>query len=50
MDKKEYDVYDLRLQVSLMNKIRQKIESYDGLFDDDSDYITHCIIDFHRKN
>ena len=45
----ETEYVNIKLPKQTLEKIEKIIEEQDGLFENISDYITHCIIDYNRK-
>ncbi len=40
---------NVRLPKQTVEKIKKLVEEHEGLFEDESDYINHCIINYNRK-
>jgi hypothetical protein len=45
---KEY--IEVKLPKNTVDKIKRIVEEHDGLFEDEEDYITHCIIDYNLRS
>ncbi len=46
---RDKELVGVRLPRQTMEKIRRIVEKQNGLFEDESDYVAHCIIDHNRR-
>jgi hypothetical protein len=46
---KTQEYVEIRLPRPIVEKVRKMVECHNGLFEDETDYIHHCIISYNRS-
>jgi Arc/MetJ-type ribon-helix-helix transcriptional regulator len=46
---KEQEFVNVKLPKHVYHKIKGQVEEHDGLFEDESDFVSHCVIHYIRN-
>jgi Arc/MetJ-type ribon-helix-helix transcriptional regulator len=46
---KEQKFVNVRLPRNVYDRVREHIDEHDGLFEDESDFVSHCVIHYTRN-
>ncbi len=46
---KENKFVNIKLPKNIYSKVREQLEEHDGLFEDESDFLSHCVIHYTRN-
>ena len=47
---KANEFVNVKLPRNVYDKVKELVEVHDGLFEDESDYVSHCVIHYNQKN
>ena len=47
---KDDEFIEVRLPKKTIERVREIVELHDGLYEDENDYINHCVISYNRNH